>query len=146
MKYDTWEYEFLILKRRLKYKKFIFTVISDIKRAFKTVKTNNRYKFNWFHSYTWIKKKSKSNIKILQLKYLKHAQLSLGVLSANNSFHHVGKVRNNLLSLNHSHLSLRILCPYTTALFTTYYIVYIPTSKEKNSHIQHNSNIIEPFI
>ena len=42
MKFDTWEYEFLILEEELKYEKIIPVVISDTKEVFKT---NNRYEF-----------------------------------------------------------------------------------------------------
>ena len=46
MEFDASGYEFLIPKGGLKYEKLILVVISNIRKAFKTIKTNNGYGFD----------------------------------------------------------------------------------------------------
>ena len=47
MEYGVWKYEFLIIEE-LKYKKFIFIIISNIKEVFKKVKRNIMYGFDYY--------------------------------------------------------------------------------------------------
>ena len=58
------------IERELKYEKFIFTFICDIRENFKIIKLNNKYVFNWFHFYIWVKKELKQiSLKIVFKHY-----------------------------------------------------------------------------